>query len=166
MTIKEPKNVGYVKELAEKMSFECEITSHKESGKTTKDAEKALGINSCLIIKCLLLMSKTGEHIAAIARGCDRVDLKILGRLSGCKDLRFATEEDVQKTLGFEIGGVPALIFQEKGIKTFVDNKVLEQEYVVGSGGTPFHALKFNPRQLITKTGYIPANISKENRNE
>lgn len=164
--MEEPKNVEYVRKVAEKNDFECEITAHTESGKTTADAEKALGINSSLIIKCLLLRSKAGEHIAAIIRGCDRIDFKILEKLSGCKDLRFATEEDIQKTIGFEIGGVPALIFRERGIKAFVDNKVLEQEYVVGSGGTPFHALKFNPEQLITKLNYISADISKENRNE
>ena len=152
--------ITYVREVAERLSFECEIFYHEATGKTTEDAEKALGLDSKYIIKCLLLKSKKDEYIGAIIRGSDRLDFKSLEAISGYKGLRLAKEEDIRSELGFEVGGVPAVIFSEKKIPTYVDPKVLGLDYVVGSGGTPFHGMKFNPSQLVNKLGYKPNNIS------
>jgi len=72
-----------------------------------------------------------------------------------------AKPEDIENMLGFAVGGVPAVIFSEKGIRTYVDENVLSLDYVVGSGGTPFHGMKFNPSQLKDRLGYLPSNIAK-----
>ena len=158
--MQEPEKVKETRNLNERLGFEADIFYHEESGKTTEDAERALGIESRLIIKCLLLKSKKGDYLGAIVRGSDRVNFKELESLSGYKGLRLAHEIDVKERLGFEIGGVPAVIFNEKGIRTYVDNKVLELEYVVGAGGDEHYGMKFAPRQLTEKLDYIPSNIS------
>jgi prolyl-tRNA editing enzyme YbaK/EbsC (Cys-tRNA(Pro) deacylase) len=155
------EKVDSVKELANSLNFQCEIFYHEQSGKSTEEAVKATGIDSTHIIKCLLLKSKSQEYIGAIIRGSDRLDFKILEKFLGCKELRMASVEEIQEKLGFEPGGIPVIIFFEKGIRTFVDIHVLSLEYVVGSGGTPFYGMKFNPKQLIEKLNYIPANIVK-----
>ncbi len=159
-TTKENEKTTYVRELANRLSFECDIFYHKATGKTTEDAEKALGLDSKHIIKCLLLKSKKDEYLGAIIRGSDRLDFKTLEAISGYKGLRLAKEEDIRSELGFEVGGVPAVIFSEKKILTYVDTKVTGLDYVVGSGGTPFHGMKFKPSQLVDKLGYKPNNIS------
>lgn len=160
MTKVENEKITYVRELAQKLNFECDIFYHEVTGRTTEDAEKALGLDSKYIIKCLLLKSKKDEYVGAIIRGSDRLDFKTLEAISGYKGLRLAKEEDIKKELGFEIGGVPAVIFSEKGICTFVDPKVLSLDYVVGSGGTPFHGMKFKPSQLTEKLKYHPHQIA------
>ena len=152
--------ITYVREVAGRLSFGCDIFYHEATGKTTEDAEKALGLDSKYIIKCLLLKSKKDEYVGAIIRGSDRLDFKILEAISGCKGLRLAKEEDIREQLGFEIGGVPAVIFSEKKIPTYVDTRVVSLEYVVGSGGTPFHGMKFKPSQLTEKLKYQPHQIA------
>jgi len=156
------KRATYVRELASRLNFTCEIFYHKESGESTQDAQKALGIDPQYIIKCLLLKSKQDEYVAAIVRGSDRLNFKAVEHLTGYKGLRMAQPDDIAHILGFERGGVPALIFQEKGIQAFVDNRVLGLEYVVGSGGTPFHGMRFDPRQLTNTLNYTAADIIKE----
>src|SRR3989344_7977322 len=150
----ENEKTTYVRKLAHNLHFDCDIFYHAETGRTTQDAEKALGIESKYIIKCLLLKSKKDEYVGAIIRGSDKLEFKTLESISGFKGLRFAKEEDIRNELGFEIGGVPAIIFSEKKILTFVDPKVTSLDYVVGSGGTPFHGRKFNPLQLTQKLNY------------
>ncbi|MBI2449627.1 YbaK/EbsC family protein [Candidatus Pacearchaeota archaeon] len=159
-TIESNEKITYVRELANRFNFECDIFYHEATGKTTEDAEKALGLDSKHIIKCLLLKSKKNEYVGAIIIGSDRLNLKTLETLTGYKDLRLAKEEDIKQKLGFEIGGVPAVIFSEKRILTYVDNRVLDLDYVVGSGGTPFHGMKFNPLQLTEKLKYQPHAIA------
>src|SRR3989344_4926503 len=104
----EPQQVTYTRELADKYNFECEIFYHEQSGRTTEDASKALNLDS------------------------DRLDLKVLEELSGTKGLSLAKESDIKEKLGFEIGGIPCLIFHEKEIKTYIDKNVLELGNVAG----------------------------------
>ena len=150
-----------VRELTHNLRFKCEIFYHEQSGKSTEDAMRATGLDSQQIIKCLLLRSKNGEYLGAIVRGCDKLDFKALEMISGYRDLRMAQPNDIEKYLGFEVGGVPAVIFFEKKIRTFVDNRVLNSEYVVGSGGSQFYGMRFNPEQLVKVLNYTPINISK-----
>ena len=150
-----------VRESAHNLSFKCEIFYHEQSGKSTEDAMRATGLDSNQIIKCLLLRSRNDEYLGAIVRGSDKLDFKALENVSGYKDLRMAQPADIERRLGFEVGGVPAIIFFEKKIRTFVDNKVLSLDYVVGSGGSQFHGMRFNPEQLVKVLNYTPVNISK-----
>jgi prolyl-tRNA editing enzyme YbaK/EbsC (Cys-tRNA(Pro) deacylase) len=152
--------VEITRSLAVKFNFECDIFHHELSGKTTEQAERATGLGKNNIIKCLLLKSGNGSYIGVIIRGSDRVDFNKLELVSKKKNLNMARDSDIRKVLGFEIGGVPALIFIEKGIPTFISEKVLASDYVVGSGGTEFHGMGFKPIQLITKLHYIRSSIT------
>ena len=143
------------KQLANKFHFECLVFRHDKTGRTTGDAEKALGIESKFIIKSLLFKSSGQEEfVGVIVKGCDKVNIKILKKVSGFKKVRMAHENEILEKLGYEIGGITPVIFCEKVIRTFVDNKLLELKSVVGSGGSPFHAMVFDPKLLVSKLGY------------
>ncbi len=155
----EPEGVKYTRDISSKFNFEAEIFYHESTGRTTEDAERATGLGKDHIIKCLLLKSKMDEFVGAIVRGSDRLNFKEIEAVTGYKGLRMAQEQDIRNKLGFEIGGVPAVIFRERGIQTYVDQNVLDMDYVVGSGGTPHHGMKFEPSQLTSRLGYLPAAI-------
>ncbi len=161
----EPERVTYARQLAEKLRFECQVFFHEATGKTTQDAERATGLDSDHIIKCLLLKSKDNHYVGAIIRGSDRLNFKEVEALTGYKSLRMAQETDVQRELGFDLGGVPAVIFKERRIPTYVDQQVLTMSYVVGSGGTPHHGMRFEPSQLTDKLSYILTKIAVTGNN-
>jgi prolyl-tRNA editing enzyme YbaK/EbsC (Cys-tRNA(Pro) deacylase) len=150
------------REIAESYGFLCDVFYHEHTGRTTEDAEHALGIGAEGIIKSLLLVSKKGEYVAAIVRGSDRLDFKRLEQLCGYKKLRMAKPDDISRVLGFEIGGIPPVVFREKGILTYVDTGVVGMDEVVGAGGSPHHGMRFNPRQLVDILQYTAADIVKE----
>ena len=60
------------------------------SGRTTGNAEKALGVPRKYILKSLLLKSKHNKYIAAIITGDKRLDLKKLEKISGLKKLKIS----------------------------------------------------------------------------
>jgi prolyl-tRNA editing enzyme YbaK/EbsC (Cys-tRNA(Pro) deacylase) len=44
--------------------------------------------------------------------------------------------------------------------RAFIDIKVLDQAYVVGSAGTPFIGVKIKPAELL-RIGYVAASIAE-----
>lgn len=158
MLIKSPADA--VRKLAAKLNFPCEMISHTKTGKTSEQAAAALGVTQDFVIKALFLKSKT-YSLAAIVRGTEKLDFQKLEALSGLEDLRMASPEEVKEELGFEIGGVPPIVFHVKHIRTFVDRKVFAMSYVIGSGGTQYIGMKFDPALLEETLGYISADISK-----
>lgn len=151
--------------IASRYSFFCKIYSHDESGKSSENAAAALQKDISQIIKGLYIKDNKGNKFAVILRGSDRLDMaKLKEQLTERKPgkLRFASSDEVINELGFEPGGVPVIAYIENGIPTFIDENVVTQELVIGSGGTEFHAMEFDPRQLIEPAiGCVPCRISK-----
>lgn len=152
--------IGQVQKTLEKIDFSCEIFFHEKSGRTTSDAQVALGIEQRFIIKCLLLKSKKGNFIAAVIRGLDKLDIQKLEKASTEIELIMADSHEIKDILGFQIGGISPVAVYEKGINSYVDQKVLNESFVVASAGTPNFGMKFNPKLLIEKLNYHLENIS------
>jgi len=158
--MKNEDNIKRVRELMERLGVKGEIIIHERvSGRTTEDAEKALGVSRKYILKSLLLKSKHNRYIAVIITGDKRLDFKKLEKISGLKKLRLASPEEVERYTGFRIGGVPPFIFHEL-CPTYVDKDVMEREYVIGAAGTEYAGIKFKPSEL-KKLNYIIVDITK-----
>lgn len=48
METEENEKITYVRELANRLNFQCEIFYHEATGRTTEDAEKALGLKALI----------------------------------------------------------------------------------------------------------------------
>ncbi|OYT30396.1 MAG: EbsC protein [Thermofilum sp. ex4484_82] len=143
--------------LMEKLNIEGEIISHSQSGKTTREASKALNIDPGFILKSLLLVSKKKKHVAVIITGDKRVDFKKVEKITGFKKLRLATPSEVEAVTGFKVGGVPPFAFHDK-CPVIVDEEVMKKNFVIGACGDEFHGIKLNPEVFI-KLGYRIADI-------
>jgi len=60
--------------------------------------------------------------------------------------VRLATPEEVRQITGFEVGAVPPVGIK---VKTIVDPKVLENEFVIGGGGRIDRLSKLNPEKIV-----------------
>lgn len=144
-------NVERAKKMANDFSLDAEFIIHDETGKTTEDAEKALGISSENILKTLILYaSKKDKYVGVIILGSDRLNIKKIAKISNSKKLRFASNEQIEKLTGFSIGGVPPLAINFCSQK-YIDNKVCGKEFVIGAGGDEFCGMKFVPKQFLEK---------------
>ena len=156
--------IRILQNLLTRIDFDAIIIDHSHlSGKSSLDASKALGEPLNHLIKCLFFISKNKPDqkiVGAIVGGDQKINISKLENVSGIQKLRLASKNEVFEICGYEAGGVPPIIFQ-RFCPTFVDRKLLDQIYIIGSGGTEYIGMKFNPKQLL-KLGYIPCDIAIE----
>lgn len=120
-----------------------EIINVGKPVKTVTQAVKATKASPRQIIKSLVLISEKGP-ILAIVDGESKVSLEKIKQHFG--EVRLATPEEVKEITGFEVGGVPPVGI---GIKTIVDPRVLENEFVIGGGGRIDKLCKLSPKKIV-----------------
>ncbi len=136
----------------------AEILELEDEVKTVNQAAKALGISKEQIIKTIMFIDALGEPVLAIVRGDQKVDSKKLANVVETLGVRMASAKEVKKHSGYAIGGLPPIGHKQK-IKTVIDKKVLEKEFVYGGGGTEKHLLKISPKDVQKLTDAIVADI-------
>jgi len=136
------------KKIMEKLNVEGEIIDHSNTNGThSEDVAHALNIPLGNVIKCLILKSKKYSLISVIILGNQRLDMKKIEIVSGERKLSLASQETVEKATGYSIGGIPPYALINR-LPIFIDFEVMKKSYVIGSAGTPFYGLKFNPKSL------------------
>ena len=150
---------GLTRRMMQELGFEGQIILHKDRGRTSLDAAKALRVPVGRIVKSLLFRSKDGPYVGAILLGTSRVDVGRLESLSGLKELRLARSDEVLAFTGFEAGGVPPIAFKGK-CHVFVDEEVFSLDWVIAGGGTELTGLRFIPSELL-KLGYVKESVAE-----
>lgn len=107
--------------------------------RTVREAARAVGVGEDKIIKTIVV-NCGGEFRAYILRGNKRLDVKSLG-------CRLATPEEVLSVTGYPVGGVPPVL----NIPVFIDEELLNEDYVYGGGGDDHSLLRFKPWVLVEK---------------
>ena len=120
-----------------------EIINVGKPVKTVTQAVKATKASPRQIIKSIVLISEKGP-ILAIVDGESKVSLEKIKQHFG--EVRLATPEEVKEVTGFEVGGVSPVGI---GIKTIVDPRVLENEFVIGGGGRIDKLCKLSPKKIV-----------------
>ena len=121
-----------------------EIINVGKPVKTVEQAVKATDSKPKQIIKSLLFISEEEEPVLVIVDGESKVDLNKLAKIFG--KVRLATPEEVKQITGFEVGAVPPVGVK---VKTIVDQKVLENKFVIGGGGRIDRLSKLNPERIV-----------------
>lgn len=147
--------INKARQLAKEINLASEFISHEKSGKTTEQAEIALGVGSDSILKTLILYaSKEDFFYGAIILGNSKLNIKKLAKLVQVKKLRFANNDQIFNLTGFNIGGVPPLAIKYCK-NSFLDKNVLEKQFVIGAGGDEYCGLKFSPKEFVEKTSIV-----------
>jgi prolyl-tRNA editing enzyme YbaK/EbsC (Cys-tRNA(Pro) deacylase) len=107
--------------------------------RTVKEAARAVGVSEDKVVKTIVV-NCGGEFRAYILRGNKRLDLKSLG-------CRLATPEEVLAVTGYPVGGVPPVL----NIPVFIDEELLNEDYVYGGGGDDYSLLRFKPQVLVER---------------
>ena len=135
-----------VREFVRNHKIVAEIIEHKDSGFTSRDASAVHGVELSYIVKTLLFVGKDSNAIV-ICLGKDKVDTKKLEKM-GIKRPHLARREELEEILGAEPGGVPPIALPE-GIKKFIDKRVMERDFVIGSAGSEFSGIRLSPRDIL-----------------
>jgi len=120
-----------------------EILNLGKPVKTVEQAVRASGVPKRKIVKSIVLVGgKT--PILVIVDGEAKVSFKKLREMFG--KVRMAKPEEVQKFTGYKIGSVPPV---GVNIKTIVDKRVMENDYVLGGGGSINKLIKIDPKRIV-----------------
>ena len=77
------------------------------------------------------------------------MSLKKVGQVLGDKNADLATERDVERITGFQVGAVSILGLRREDTPRYLDERVLALGEVVISSGRPDMGLKLSPDALV-----------------
>jgi Cys-tRNA(Pro)/Cys-tRNA(Cys) deacylase len=149
MTTTTDDGVARAQVLLRAAGIDAEVIEHPGvDGSRSEDAARALGVGVGDVIKCLILLSRKCEPVAAVVGGDRRLDVKALEAASGMKKLSMAPAAEIERLTGFKAGGVPPVAVLGK-MAAFIDSALLDKLFIIGSGGSPRAGLKVSPAALV-----------------
>lgn len=138
--------IRQVKEYFERNGYDFAIYELEESTATVKLAAKAHGVVPAMIAKSLVFGLKDGSSIMIITTGNTKIENKKYKQYFGQKAKMLKADEVLEIT-GHPIGGVCPF-----GLKTpmniYLDQSLLEFEYVYPAAGSTNSSIKISPQQL------------------
>lgn len=119
------------------------------------------GITTSDIFKTLALIGNTGPVIGIIPL-TEHLSEKKLAKVSGNKKVSMIPQKDLQKTTGYIHGANnPVGIRQKHAYPIFIDEKVLNREWLIVSAGEVGRSIKIAPRALAEFVGAAFADITE-----
>lgn len=133
------QNVLDYSETLKLLGIGHKILEHPAS-KSIDDVVSSLGLTRS--DSAATLVMKAGDEFVSIIRRDDcRLDNKKIKKLLNTNNLRIATDEEFIKITGLEVG---AMTYYNAGIsKVFIDQKILEKEYIVGGSGSFNYSISY-----------------------
>lgn len=135
------------REKLEKEGVAFEIREHPAI-KTVEEGLEYLGITGADGVSTLIFKTDT-DYAAVFRRDDHQLDFEKIKKILGTSTLRMASEEELLKLTGSPKGATPVL----SGLRTIMDETLLERQFVFGGTGSFEHDVKIDPKDLqrITK---------------
>jgi prolyl-tRNA editing enzyme YbaK/EbsC (Cys-tRNA(Pro) deacylase) len=93
--------------------------------------------------------SPSGSFALFVTPGDRRLSLKKVAESLGDKNADLASERDVERITGFQVGAVSVIGLRREDIPCYVDENILELKVVIISAGRPDKGLKLVADELI-----------------
>jgi Cys-tRNA(Pro)/Cys-tRNA(Cys) deacylase len=101
------------------------------------------------VYKTLVLRGDRNGHFVCVVQGDKEVDLKAAAKVSGNKSAALIPMKELLPTTGYIRGGCTS-IGMKKRFPTFIDESVLQFDYIYISAGQRGLQLRLNPQDLIS----------------
>ena len=143
----------------------------QQAGKeyTAEGVAKDLGVPVAQVVKAMLVQrsARSGQgrsvFILIVIPGDRRLSLKKVGEILADKKIQMASQRDVQRVTGYQVGAVSVLGFRRDDVPTYVDKHVLELEHVIISAGRPDIGLALPPTDMVQAIGDVQIDDLCEN---
>jgi Cys-tRNA(Pro) deacylase len=149
-----------LKEYLKRVGVDAKFFKFEEHTMTVDAAVNRLGVSREKIVKSILFIDDAGLPVLGIVTGDKRVSEKKLAVACGAKKVRRANSAEVKEFTGYDVGGVPP-VGHKKHIRTFIDEKVMSFDRVIGGGGEINTLLEISPTEIKKLTNAEVKNISE-----
>lgn len=129
-----------------------ESTTH-----SARDSAAQLGIPLNQIVKTLCFVTDD-KPILALCPGSNRVSMKKLKAITGCKKLPTARPEQIEEWTGFAVGGVNPF-FENDSIPIYCDPSVMEHKFIWFGAGSPNTLVSLPSASLASLLRLVTADI-------
>lgn len=153
-----PSAARFVTESSRRYDFEPEVEEFSEGTKTAVDAAAAIGCAVAQIASSIVLVADD-EVVVSVTSGANRVDTETVGELVEAGSVRTANADEVKRTVGWSIGGVPPFC-HATDVPVYLDETLTEFETVWAAAGTPKAVFPIAPEKLVTLSGAEVADVA------
>jgi Cys-tRNA(Pro) deacylase len=135
------------------IQYEVLLQSSKQH--TAEGVAKDLNIPVAQVLKAMLVQCSTrpgdagSPFILVVIPGDRRLSLKKIGAALADKKVQLASQRDVERVTGYQVGSVSVLGFRREDVPGFVDQHVLALKQVVISAGRPDVGLTLRSADLV-----------------
>ena len=141
------------------IGFSPSPRKYEDGTRTSQDAADQLGCDVAHIAKSIVFEGMEGA-VVVITSGSNRVERKRkLKRILGFKP-GIASPEYVQKSTGYEIGGVPPF-GHTSPVTVLMDEDLMQYDIVWGAGGTPQTVFPISPEELRVIAGALLGDVKQ-----
>jgi len=136
-----------LRKYLEKMGASAKFFRFEEHTMTVDAAISRLGVSRNRIIKSMVFIDDEGLPILGIVTGEKRVSEKKLAIACKAKKVKRANSAQVKAFTGYDVGAVPP-VGHKMQIRTFIDEKVMFFDKVIGGGGEINQLLQLSPAEI------------------
>lgn len=122
---------------------------HARKQHTAAGVADDLDIPVACVLKAMIVQRSKKDFALVVVPGDKQLSLKKVAKTLGAKEISMASERDVQRVTGFQVGAVSVVGFRRKDIVGYVDQSVLELEQAIISSGRPDAGLALSPQDLV-----------------
>jgi len=133
----------------EEKGIPYEMHQHAHKQYTAEGVAEDLGVPVAQVVKAMIVQRSDRQFVLVVAPGDRRLSLKKVGAVLNDKSVALASERDVQRVTGYQVGAVSVLGFRRADVSTYVDRRVLELGQVIISAGRPDAGLALSPDALM-----------------
>lgn len=139
-----------------KIGIEHSVIEHP-SIKNPAEVMKHLGLPLSDALPTLI-MKADNNFVAVVRRGGTQLHTKQLKKELGVKNLRLANEEEFTRLTNVPVGAAQVY---NPGLKTILDKKIFDSEYLYGGSGTFTETIKYKTEDLKKIPGSIVVSIAE-----
>jgi Ala-tRNA(Pro) deacylase len=143
----------------ERQGVPYEVVEHERTQTAAAEA-RAAGVPAADVAKTVVVRDDEGLRLAVIPAS-ERLDMHKLRQALASKGLRLVTEQEIADEFDqFEVGAVPPFGSMFNALE-LVDERLLEHDRILCSGGDHEHAILVDPRDVVQAGEARVADICK-----
>ena len=122
---------------------------------TAEGVAEDLGVPVAQVVKAMLVQRSSNPgggsipFVLFVVPGDRRLSLKKVGVALNDKKAQLASQRDVERVTGFQVGAVSVIGFRRDDVHGYVDQNVMELEQVIISAGRPDTGLALVPADMV-----------------
>jgi Cys-tRNA(Pro)/Cys-tRNA(Cys) deacylase len=135
--------------VLEEKGISYQVHQHAHKQYTAEGVAEDLSIPVAQVVKAMIIQRSDRQFVLVAVPGDRRLSLKKVGAVLNDKNVKLASERDVQRVTGFQVGAVSVLGFRRTDVPAYVDQHVMDLEQAVISAGAPIAGLALSPDALM-----------------